>query len=229
MDETAGGETVSRRTILLILAAVLIVGGAVGFYLSRNSGGAVAATPVTGSGYDVTASDRVLGNPRAKVVLIEYAAPACPHCARFNATVFPLIKKNYIDNGKIYYVFRVFPISPADGPAEKLARCLPVGKYFGFIDQVFRNQPKWDPEYGIQDPRTGLATLARAAGLGDAGIDRCLADTKADDRINMVAAEGQSRYSITGTPTFILNGMNQGGIDFADLPKLLDAALAQAR
>jgi protein-disulfide isomerase len=219
----------SRRTIFLIVAAILIVGGGVGFALSRHSGDAVAATPISGTGYDITASDRVLGNPRAKVVLIEYAAPACPHCARFNATAFPVIKKNYIDTGKIYYVFRVFPINPADGPAEALARCLPANKYFGFIDQVFRNQPKWDPEYGVQDPRTGLAALARAAGLSDARIDSCLADRTADDRINMVAAQGQSRYSITGTPTFILNGVNQGSIDFADLPKLLDTALAGAR
>jgi protein-disulfide isomerase len=220
---------VSRKTILLILAVILIVGGVAGFVLLRNSGGAVAATPISGTGYDVTASDRVLGNPRAKVVLIEYAAPACPHCARFNATVFPIIKKNYIDTGKIYYVFRVFPINPADGPAEKLARCLPASQYFGFIDQVFRNQPKWDPEYGVQDPRTGLAALARDAGLSDARIDSCLADTKADDRINLVAAEGQSRYNIAGTPTFILNGVNQGSIDFADLPKLLDTALSGTR
>ena len=219
----------SRKTILLILAAILVTGGIVGFVLSRHSGDAVAATPVTGNGYDITANDRVLGNPRAKAVLIEYAAPACPHCARFNATVFPVIKKNYIDTGKIYYVFRVYPINPADGPAEKLARCLPVDKYFGFIDQVFRNQPKWDPEYGVLDPRTGLAALAKASGLSDAKIDSCLADTKADDRINLVAAEGQSRYNIAGTPSFILNGVNQGSIDFADLPKLVDVALAGTR
>ena len=97
--------------------------------------------------------------------MLEYAAPACPHCARFDETVFPLLKKNYIDTGKVFYIFRVFPIMPADGAAEAIARCLPADKYFRFIDLLFRNQKIWDPEYGVTDVRGGLVQMARIAGM----------------------------------------------------------------
>ena len=107
--------------------------------------------------------------PRPVLVLIEYAAPICPHCARFNEGVSAKIKKTYIDTGKIYYVFRVFPLSPYDGQAEKLARCMPADKYFSFIDLLFRSQPKWDPEYAaqnsaLQTPEGVKAALVKMAG-----------------------------------------------------------------
>ena len=65
--------------------------------------------------------DRTLGNPKAPVTVIEYLAPTCPHCARFAASVFPEIKKNYIDTGKVLYVIRIFPLLPADGGVAGLA------------------------------------------------------------------------------------------------------------
>ncbi len=64
------------------------------------------------------------------MVFIEYTAPTCSHCAALQRDHLPLIKANYIDTGKILYVFRVFPLNPADGAAEKVARCLPEDKYF---------------------------------------------------------------------------------------------------
>ena len=95
-------------------------------------------------GFTVLPSDRTMGNPKAPVTVIEYGAPTCPICAHFDANEFPQLKKKYIDTGKVFYVFRVFPLRPMDGDVEKMARCLPEDKYFAFIDLLFRNQPKWD-------------------------------------------------------------------------------------
>ena len=106
-----------------------------------------------------------MGNPKAKVVLIEYAAPTCPHCAHFNETVFPQLKQKYIDTGKVYYVFRVFPLHPSDVAAEAMAVCLPKDSYFQFIDLLFRNQKDWDWEYQVQDIHGGLVKMGRIAGM----------------------------------------------------------------
>jgi protein-disulfide isomerase len=219
---------VSRKTIFILLGLfVLIAAAGIGYYLTSGSGGSAG-----GQGYEIEASDRTLGNPRAKVVLIEYAAPSCPVCAAFNAQSFPQLKEKYIDTGKIFYVFRVFPLRSDDGAAEKIARCLPEDKYFSFIDLLFKNQPKWDVEYGVQSPQgvhDGLVLLGRIAGMSAEQVDQCMNNKAEDDRINKVSSDGESRYSITGTPTFILNGtsVGSGNIPFDTMAKLLNTELAK--
>jgi protein-disulfide isomerase len=193
---------------------------------------------LSGHGFEVTASDRTLGDPKAKLVLIEYAAPICPHCARFSANVFPQVKKNYIDTGKVLYVFRVFPLAAADGAAEKLARCVPRGRYFGVIDLLFRNQPQWDPEYGettpaLQTPdgvHAGLLKIAAMAGLSAGDADKCMNSSADDERINKVGMEAQARYNINSTPSFVLDGAllqppYMAEWSYADIAKALDGAL----
>ena len=155
----------SRKSLLILLGLVLLIAAAgIGYYLMSGGGSATASGD--GKGYEITPADHTLGNKNAKVVLIEYAAPVCPHCAHFNEAIFPDIKKNYIDTGKVFYVFRVFPMRAGDGPAQKLALCLPADKYLSFIDLLFRNQPKWDvDEYPGADLHGGLILMARIAGM----------------------------------------------------------------
>ena len=221
----------SRKTLLILLGlALLIAAGGIGYYFT---GGAGTTTAGNGQGFEIVPSDRVLGNPKSKVVLIEYAAPSCPVCANFNAQTFPRLKAQYIDTGKIFYVFRVFPLRADDGLAEKIARCLPEDKYFTFIDLLLKNQPKWDVEFGVtpQGVHDGLVLLGRIAGMSREQVDQCMENKAEDDRINKVSSEGESRYSITGTPTFILNGtsIGSGNIPFDSLSKLLDTELAKQK
>lgn len=187
----------------------------------------------TGEGYEILPGDRTLGNPKSKVVLIEYAAHTCPACAGFNERTFPLLKANYIDTGKILYVFRLFPLRADDGAAEKIARCLPEDKYFAFVDLLFRNHPKWNVEYGVQSPegvRAGLVQLGRIAGMSEAQVDQCMVNTAEDDRINKVATDA-ARYNVTGTPTLVLNGFSKGSgaMGYEALAKLLDEELAKQK
>ncbi len=218
----------SRKTLFIVLGVVVLIAAAgIGYYFTGGS-----ADTANGQGFEIVPSDRVLGNPKSKVVLIEYAAPSCPVCASFNAQSFPQLKARYIDTGKIFYVFRVFPLRADDGLAEKIARCLPEDKYFAFIDLLFKNQPKWDVEYGVQAPEgvhDGLVLLGRIAGMSREQVDQCMENKAEDDRINKVSSDGESRYSITGTPTFILNGtsIGSGNIPFDTLSKLLDTELAK--
>jgi protein-disulfide isomerase len=214
----------------LIVVAALI--GLVVYYLALqrdDTAVAAAALAPLSPGYTIVPGDRTLGNPKAKVVLIEYAAPSCPVCAAFNAQSFAQVKQNYIDTGKIYYVLRVFPIRADDGTAEKIARCLPPDRYFSFMDLLFRNQPMWDVENGVLDVHGGLVRVAAMAGMTPQKVDSCIANPAEDARINKAAADGEARYHITGTPTFVLNGtpVGQGTLpSYADMRGYLDSALA---
>jgi protein-disulfide isomerase len=180
-------------------------------------------------GFEVSASDEVMGNSNAPVTLIQYASPSCPVCAHFHADVFPAIKRKYIDSGKVRLVFRLFALRAQDGDAEKLARCAP--DYFGFMDVLFRNQDKWDPEFGIADSRPPLLALAASSGLTADRANTCINDKSLDTRINAVAQEAESRYGVNGTPAFVIDGAVQpiGYRSPDELIKPLDDALAKKR
>ena len=226
----------SKRQILIVLSLVVLAGAGVTAWVFLDQSGELAPAG-SGPGYTLTADDRTMGDAKAKVVLIEYAAPSCPVCAHFNSDTFPQFKTNYIDTGKVYYVFRVFPLRADDGAAEKLARCLPEDKYFPFIDLLFRNQPKWDVEYAQQNPalgtpqgvHDGLVLVSRIAGMSADQADKCMSDTSLDKTINQVAQDGEQKYNIAGTPTLVVNGVAQpaGFIPYETLQRTVDAALAK--
>jgi len=195
----------SKQQLMIGALVVLVLAGLAYYFLGPKSDDAVGntATPIV-----FRSDDRTLGNPKAKVVMVEYAAPTCPVCARFNASVMPHIKADYIDTGKIYYIFRTFPLSATDGAVEGIARlCLPADKYFQFLDLMFRNQSKWDPDgYQIPDVGAAVKQMAGLMGVAPEDADRCMSDATEQNRINQVAADGQTRYNIHGTPTLVVNG-----------------------
>jgi len=217
---------VTKNQLLALLAVIVLAVGGLTAYLMM---GGASGPGVSGPGYTISPTDRTMGNRDAKVVLIEYAAPSCPFCARFNEIVLPEIKQKYVDSGQVLFVFRVFPIRPDDGAVEKIARCLPEDKYFQFIDLAFRNHPLWNPEFGVTDTRGGLVRLGRMAGLGAEQVDKCIANSAEEDRINEVSAEAERLYAVNSTPTLILNGTNigVGGGSAADLSEFIDAELAK--
>lgn len=218
----------SRKTLQLVLGAIALIAVAGAAWWALKPSGDTSTVIQSADGYELKAEDRTMGDPKAKVVLIEYAAVTCPVCAMFNAQVFPKIKSNYIDTGKVLYVFRMYPRMAEDGAGEKMARCVPKGKYFAVIDALFNNQSKWDPEFGVQDSHGGLLQVGRIVGMSAEQVDQCIAAKEDDDRINAVATEGQSRYNVTGTPTFVINGQAQpsGGMAYETMAGLLDQALA---
>ena len=217
----------SRKTwiILSVVVALAACGGAWYFFFSDDGLQSVSTAPT--AGYDPLPTDHTMGDAKAKVVVIEYASPTCPVCANFMLTLFPKLKSNYIDTGKVFYVYRTFLRGPDDGSAEKLARCLPKDKYMAFTDSLFRNQAKWDYEFGIPSPdgvHAALVQLAGEAGMGAAAADRCIAATTDEDAISKVGEDGVAKYQVNATPTFVVNGQGEAG--WEHLNARIDAGLA---
>lgn len=157
-----------------------------------------------------SAGDMALGPENAKVTLVEYASTTCGHCATFHATVFPEIKKAYIDTGKIRYVFREYPTQPAELAAAgfQFARCGGATPeiYFQRLDTFFSQQEAIFQAYGQGAVRAKLDQLAAEAGLAPATFDACLRDPAAAKRITEIAEAARS-LNISGTPTLLLNGV----------------------
>ncbi len=219
----------SRRTwIILGVVVLLIAGGGAWYFLSdeddMQSVGQASAAPI----YQPLPTDHTFGNSKAKVTVIEYASPTCPVCANFMINMYPRLKKDYIDTGKIFYVYRTFLRNPDDAAAEKLARCMPKDKYMSFTDALFRNQQKWDYEFGISSPdgvHVALLDLAAASGMSAADANKCLAATTDDDAVSKVGDDGVAKYKVSATPTFVINGEGQAG--FETFFERVDAALAK--
>jgi len=213
----------SRKTwIILGVVAALILGGGAWYFLRGDSEMQPAGQVV----YEPLPTDHTFGNPKAKVTVIEYASPTCPVCANFLINLYPKLKSDYIDTGKVFYVYRTFLRGPDDAVAEKLARCMPKDKYTSFTDSLFRNQSRWDYEFGIPSPdgvHAALVQLAGEAGMSAADADRCIASTADEDAIGRVGEDGVTKYAVNATPTFVINGQGQAG--FENLFSRLDLAL----
>lgn len=192
----------------MIIGGVALVVAAVAAFVVFNPFGTTdeTAQPATEK-VTVYKDDHTLGNPKAPITLVEYAAPVCPHCAHFAEEDFPALKREFIDTGKVFYIFRVFPLRPQDGLIEGIARCLPPAQYFPYIEFMFRNQPNWDPDgYDIPDPTAAIVKLSSQFGVSPQRANQCMTDQAQMDRINQVAQDAQFRYQIEGTPTFVMDG-----------------------
>ena len=227
----------SRNQLTILGAAVVAVIIAVVAYLlffNSPTTDSLASSDSAGPGYTIRPDDEAIGSRKASVVVIEYGAPSCPVCARFNAETIPQFRAQYVDTGKVYYIFRVFPINgEADGAAEGLARCAGSGdSYFHFIDALFRNQKDWDPEFNPPDVHAGLVKVAAlAAGMDEAKANACMADKENAERVNRVAKEATDKYNINATPTLVINGVVQqpGNTPWPVLKSTLDTFLAKKK
>jgi protein-disulfide isomerase len=180
-----------RRTIVLAFAAALFSTGAV----------AVAAAPKAGA---PKFTDMAIGDPKAKITVIEYGSVSCPHCAKWNADVFPAFKAKYLDTGKARYVFRETPIHGAlDVAGFRLARCAGPDKYFSTIDALFAGQ---DQLFNTKDGLTWLVTAGNAVGMDNQQIKTCLSDEAAAKALDKYEEASAVRMHVQGTPTIFVNG-----------------------
>ncbi len=110
-----------------------------------------------------------------------------------------------------------------------MARCLPEDNYFQFIDLLYRNQPKWDPDgYQIPDVHAGLVEMGRVAGMSAQQVDSCIADQAEAKRIQQVGSDAQAKYGINGTPSFVVNGQVHGPFeDFQELQSFINPMLSK--
>ena len=219
----------SRKTwIILVVIVLLIAAGGGWYYFSNHDEDAQAPVSASTVVYEPLPTDHTFGNPKASVTVIEYASPTCPVCANFMMNLYPKLKSDYIDKGRILYVYRTFLRNPDDASAEKLARCLPKEKYMAFTDLLFRSQQKWDYEYGVPSPdgvHSALLDLVATMGMSRSEADQCLAATKDEAAISKVGEDGVAKYNVAATPTFVINGKAEAG--FEDFFSRLDAALAK--
>ncbi len=169
--------------------------------------------------------DMGLGPANATVTITEYASMTCPHCANFSETVFPKIKSEYIDSGKVRYVFREFPLDLKAAAGSMLARCIAkddAPKYFAVIDLLFKQQSEWV----MKNTTETLTRIGKQAGLTQQAVEDCLKDQALLDKIAADQKFANEVLKVNSTPTFFINGeMVKGETSFEEFDKKIKALL----
>jgi protein-disulfide isomerase len=202
------------------MAQRLTIWAAAAFWLAAI----LAHGPALAQSASPGAVEMSLGKANATVTITEFASLTCSHCANFHENTLPLLKRDYIDTGKVRLVYRDFPFDEVALRAAMLARCIGPERYFGFLEVLFKQQATWSR---APVPLDALAQLARVAGIGDTAFRACLADRALEEYVLKGRLEGQSLHDVNSTPTFIIGGAKYAGFKTIDEMKaIIDPILA---
>ena len=165
-------------------------------------------------------SENFLGDNNAKITIIEYASMTCDHCANFHKNIFPEIYEKYIQTGKVKFIFRDFPLDKQALFAAILANCAPKEKYFDFVKLIFNTTQKW---ISVEDEfLKKLKNIGKMGGLSNDQIESCFRDENMVDLAINSRSNGEKKFNITSTPSFIINGKKYSSMTFEQFEKVLD-------
>ncbi|SIS84126.1 Protein-disulfide isomerase [Roseivivax lentus] len=222
------------------LAAVLGLGG----WFALQNNGVTTSTDATAdltlpgaaNAQSAAASDggsapavmeMALGAEDAPVEVIEYASYTCPHCASFHANVFDEIKKNYVDTGKVRFVYREVYFDKYGMWASLVARCGGnQDRFFGITDMIYQSQSDWARAGSDAAIAEGLRKIGRLAGLGNDELEACLTD---GDKLRALVEWYQANAEqdeVRSTPSFVIEGELYSNMNYGDFAEILDAKLA---
>ncbi len=198
----------------------------------NTASGAAGETAPSGRDWSqtITATPQggfLLGNPDAKVKLLEYASLTCPHCRDFSRDASAALRDNYVKNGQVSWEFRSFALNPIDVSASLLAMCQGPQPFFKLIEQVFEEQNAWvlpyqqlsaekqneiaalpqDQQFLGLAKAGGLDNFFRVRGLPSAKAEACLTDRAMVEKIIAIREQGVTEDKVEGTPTFFINGV----------------------
>ncbi len=215
--------------IFSIIFSFLAFGlGSFNTYLILNSGGVVSPNGDVVK-YpspekilkELPADAPVMGNPNAKITMVEFADYQCPFCGKFNSEVFPELERNYINNGKIKLVYLDFAfLGEESKDAARAVRCSKEqGKFWEYHDELYKNQQ--GENMGAFNT-VNLKIFAKNIGLDIEKFNTCIVSTKYDKQIQAEKDLGL-KYGVSGTPSFIIgNKLLKGGSNITFLKQIID-------
>ena len=200
--------TLTRRSTMTIAGGTVAAGvfGHLGRVVSLAPAAALAATPAE----DQHKAERTLGDPAAKMTVLEFFSLTCTHCAAFARETMPDVEKDMIAPGKVRFVFHDFPLDQVALTAAMVARYLPPARYYPFITALLASQDRWAFARGANTTEE-IWKLAALAGMGRATFDQAVADTDLKNWILQQQQADQDHWKINSTPSFVMNGQKYAG------------------
>ncbi|MHB1103531.1 MAG: DsbA family protein [Devosia sp.] len=196
--------TLTRRDTLILAASASIAS----FYGLGAAQAQEGTTKDVAKLAEVALPDRVLGPADAKVTVIEYASPTCPHCAVFSNEVYPQFKIDYIDTGKVKFILRPFVRNVLDAVVFMLAIAAGDEQYHTVIETFFKTQDQWGTS---ETPRDAILGIAKQLGFTDQTFDAALTNQELFAAMETMRQQALDEFKLEGTPTFYINGKQLTG------------------
>lgn len=222
------------KRFVLLAAVALLAGcsGGTGNEAATVDNSPLATIPAPNGGdwtkmvSETPAGGMLMGNPNAKVKVVEYSSMTCPHCAHFAENGVPSLVADYVKTGQVAFELRNFVRDPLDISMALVARCNGAGpQFFALTDALFKEQEALIdrlgsvPEAQIKQlgslpPAQQFGRLAALSGLTDAAAKRglpadkaaqCLANKAETDKLVRMNSDAVTKYKLEGTPTFLIN------------------------
>ena len=201
--------------ILQLLISFLLIFFGTSFALSNES-----------SVLNLTEDDFIIGNNNAPITIIEYASMSCSHCANFHNNTLPDLKKEYIDTGKVKYVFRDFPYNYPALLGSMVMRCIPSEVRYDYMNALYKLQNTWVVRENAIT-RLELYKIMQTGGMTKENFDTCLSDVDLENIILQEVIAAQSEFNIRSTPSFLINGdLLEGDKSIKVFRQILDKILS---
>ena len=201
--------------ILQLLISFLLIFFGTSFALSNES-----------SVLNLTEDDFIIGNNNAPITIIEYASMSCNHCANFHNNTLPDLKKEYIDTGKVKYVFRDFPYNYPALLGSMVMRCIPSEVRYDYMNALYKLQNMWVVRENAIT-RQELYKIMQTGGMTKENFDTCLSDVDLENKILQKVMAAQSEFNIRSTPSFLINGdLLEGDKSIKVFRQILDKILS---
>ena len=168
--------------------------------------------------------EMALGRADAPVTIIQYASMTCPYCRKFQLETFPVLKKEYIDTGKVRFILREFPIGKQSGLATIALRCAAPDKYFTLYEKLMAQQASWVSQEVRPDP---IFKVAAQVGMTRAQFDSLPRESRHDCRGSTGIKERGRTLGVIGTPNFFIHGkLVKSVIGIDEIREMVDPILA---
>jgi len=205
----------TKRSTIIAASAAAVLLAAIGLWRSDLLEGVLYRADLMRAG---PLGEQAIGATDAPVTMIVYSALTCPHCARFETEIFPALKEQYIDTGKVRFIMREFPLNTLGNAAAMLPRCAGNDNYFPTVERLFRTQRTWN----VEEPLQPLFASVQPQGFTEDSFKACLTDQRVADGIEWVRTRAMDKLKVRSTPTFFINGERHVGfLSMADVEKLI--------
>jgi protein-disulfide isomerase len=219
-----------NRRFLLVAGAAAVAAGGYTLLAPNTKPSSLPVAPAfaqsSGNADTSMVAEMSIGNPDAKVTVIEYASFTCPHCRSFHETTFKNLKSNYIDTGKINFIYREVYFDRFGLWAGMVARCGGQERYFGITDLIYKQQSEWTDGGDPAVIADNLRKIGRTAGLSDAELNACLSDSDMAEAMVANYQKNAEADGITSTPSFVINGRKYSNMSYDDFAAAIDEELA---
>ena len=176
---------------------------------------------------NITDDDFIIGESNAPVTIIEYASMSCGHCADFHINTLDDLKKEYIDTGKVRFVFRDFPFNYPALAGSMMMRCIPTNVRYDYMNALYLLQKDWVNRDNSKT-RSELYKIMQSGGMQQSEFDACLNDINLENDLLEGVMNAQREFNIRTTPSFIVNGiLYSGSKDIKEFRQIIDKILSQ--